>query len=125
MKRPIQQYFDENDRSKGGVSFPPFNEWSVKQKQVSYALSQFLPCEVVHHNIYIAYHYGECPEVIVFAKFFNDYWRACGTYINDPSNYDVIDEKFIQWVEIMQFKEHYYQIEQNFDKDFTRFMFRA
>lgn len=125
MKRPIHQYFDENDRSKGGLSFPPTTEWNFKQQQVGYALSQFVPNQIVHHNVYIAYHYGECPNVIEFAKFFSDYWEACGRIINDPKNYDVIDERFIKWVEVMQFEELYNLIEQDFDKAFKRFMFRA
>ena len=122
MKRPIVRYFDENDKSKGGLSFPATG-WNVKQEQVIYALSQFVPSSIVHHNIYIAYHYGECPNVIEFAKFFSDYWNTCGRIINDPSNYDVIDEKFIEWVDVMQFKEFYKLIEQDFDKHFKRFMF--
>ena len=123
MKRPILQYLYEDDEIKGGLPFPKLEEWNAKQQQVLYALQNFFETFVVHHPFYIAYHYGESYEVIRFARFFSDFWGSSGNIIHDPSNFDVIDEKFIEWVEIMQFEKSSDEISLNFDKGFKRFMY--
>jgi hypothetical protein len=79
MKRPILQYFDKDDETKGGLPFPKIEEWNSKQLQVLYAIQNFFNNFVVHHYYYIAYHYGECDEVIRFARFFQIFgklWRC-------------------------------------------------
>ena len=123
MTRPMMQYFDREDGTKGGLPFPKNEEWSSKQQQALYALQHFFHNFVVHHYSYIAYHYGECNEVIRFARFFSDFWESSGKFINESSNFDVIDEKFIEWVEIMQFEQSCDVLSMNFDKAFKRFMY--
>ena len=45
-------------------------------------------------------------------------------YIFDTINQiDLIDEKFIAWVSIMQFEEHCEDMSMDFDKAFKKFMF--
>lgn len=92
MTRPMMQYFDREDGTKGGLPFPKYEEWSSKQQQVLYALQHFFHNFVVHHYSYIAYHYGECNEVIRFARFFSDFWGSSGKFINESSNFDVIQQ---------------------------------
>lgn len=123
MKRPIIQYIESYDGTKIGLPFPKIEEWNSKQQQVLYALQNFFNNFVVQHYYYIAYHYGECDEVISFARFFSDFWESSGKVINKSSKFDVIDEKFIEWVEIMQFKQMCDEISMDFDKAFKRFIF--
>lgn len=123
MKRPVIRYIENEDGEMIGYSYPDYEEWSTRQKQVAFALSIFcksLPPTCVS---YVAYQYGECIEVIGFAKFYEDFWYSVGQYFENIDWFDLIDEKFIAWVSIMQFEEHCEDMSMDFDKAFKKFMF--
>jgi hypothetical protein len=48
---------------------------------------------------------------------------SSGDVINESSKFEVIDEKFIAWVEIMQFEQMCDELSMDFDKVFKRFIF--
>ena len=76
MTRPMMQYFDREDGTKGGLPFPKYEEWSSKQQQVLYALQHFFHNFVVHHYSYIAYHYGNVMKSYVLLDFFQIFGKA-------------------------------------------------
>lgn len=102
---------------------PDFEEWNIKQKQVCFALTQFSKNLAPRHTSYIAYHYGDCLEVIAFARFFEDFWHCFGQYIEGKDFFDLVDEKFIEWIDIMQFEEMCEVMNMDFDRVFKRFMY--
>lgn len=121
MKRPIVRYV-ESETGLRGHTFPDFKEWTKKQSQVSFALGHLCPEIPPYNSLYLAYHYGECNSVIPFARFFNDFWYEVGRFLEKDS-LDLIDEKFIDWVEVMQFKEHCEEMRMDFERVFKRFCF--
>ena len=122
MKRPIVRYVEIDTGEIVGSTLPDREEWTERQSQVSFALSCLDLKIRPYDRSYIAYYYGECNFVISFVRFFNDFWYAVGQFLEKDS-LDLIDEKFIDWVEVMQFKEHAREMSMDFDRAFKRFYF--
>ena len=71
MKRPVMQTLETEDGMKG-VPYPHDDEWTIRQLQVRFALFNFPKHEhmIIGSILYIAYHYGECFEVLNFSRFY-------------------------------------------------------
>lgn len=124
MNRPIVQSYKNIEGNDVNFSFPEVNKWSIRQHQVLFFLENNFKKNRINQNYYIAYHYGECSGVIDFAEFFSAFWRDIGKFVyeEDEEAFNVIDEKFIEWVEIMEFEKHSELLALDFDKAFKRFM---
>ena len=121
MKRPIVRH-TESETGLKSHTFPDAKKWTKKQSQVAFALVYLCPEIPAYNRLYLAYHYGECNSVIPFARFFNDFWYEVGRFLEKDS-LDLIDEKFIDWVELMQFKEHADVMAMDFNTALKRFCF--
>ncbi|MDG3555854.1 hypothetical protein P7L54_07795 [Acinetobacter bereziniae] len=102
MKRPVMSFgFQE----KSPLSYPEYEIWSVKQKQVYYLITHMkgydhLPIATLHH---IAFHYGDFMDIDKFAEFFINFWNTVGRYL-ELDIFDSVDEMFIDWVKIMRYE---------------------